>query len=67
MCSRGYLHYLKVWEGPGSLAVGLGTSLMIELVHEVFMPPTFEKLKGHIDFSFSVRACVCPCVCYKIY
>ena len=35
MCSRGYLHYHKVWEGPGPLAVRLGT--IIELVHEVFV------------------------------
>ena len=29
----------------------------------VFIPPTFEKLKGHIAFGLSVRACVR----YKIY
>ena len=27
------------------------------------MPPTLEKLKGHIAFGLSVS----PCVCYKIY
>ena len=33
-----------------------------------FMPPTLEKLKGHIAFGLSVRACVCPSVCpFKIY
>ena len=29
------------------------------------MPPTLEKLKGHIAFGLCV--CVCPCVRYKIY
>ena len=31
------------------------------------MPPTLEKLKGHIAFGLSVRACVRSCVRYKIY
>ena len=31
------------------------------------MPPTLEKLKGHIAFGLSVRPSVRPCVRYKIY
>ena len=30
-----------------------------------FMPPTLEKLKGHIAFGLSVRASVRPCVRYS--
>ena len=29
---------------------------------KIFMPPTLEKLKGHIAFGLSVRVCVRPSV-----
>ena len=43
-----------IWGGGG------GNSFFI-------MPPTLEKLKGHIAFGLSVRPSIRPYVRYKIY
>ena len=45
----------------GILLVGQGL-LCLQQVRDgwaIFMPPTSKKLKGHIGFGLSVRACVC--------